>query len=110
MSLCEEYFPTKAYTNAVNRLGSLLSKERDRLDDLARTLGRKYAVSPDNLAEQVPGIVGFAKEYHRAYSLYLEAVLPQHKTGFNVVRLAETAAIITPCPWSPLSLSTSTRN
>ena len=83
MSLCEEYFPTKAYTNAVNRLGSLLSKERDRLDDLARTLGRKYAVSPDNLAEQVPGIVGFAKEYHRAYSLYLEAVLPQHKNGIQ---------------------------
>ena len=83
MSLCEEYFPTKAYTNAVNRLGSLLSKERDRLDDLARALGRKYAVSPDNLAEQVPGIVGFAKEYHRAYSLYLEAVLPQHKNGIQ---------------------------
>ena len=38
MSLCEEYFPTRAYTNAVNRLGLLLSKERDRLDDLARTL------------------------------------------------------------------------
>ena len=83
MSLCEEYFPTKAYTNAVNRLGLLLSKERDRLDSVARALNRKYAIGPDNLAEQVPSIVGFVREYHKAYSLYLEAVLPQHKKGIQ---------------------------
>ena len=81
MSLCEEYFPTKAYVNAEKRLGLLLSKERDRLDSVARAFGRKYAIGPDNLAEQVPPIVEFTREYHRAYSLYLEAVLPQHKKG-----------------------------
>lgn len=81
MSLCEEYFPTKAYVNAEKRLGLLLSKERDRLDSVARAFGRKYAIGPDNLAEQVPPIVEFTREYHRAYSLYLEAVLPQHKNG-----------------------------
>ena len=83
MSLCEEYFPTRAYTNAVSRLGQLLSKERDRLDSVAQSLGRKSAIGPDNLAVQVPMIVDFAKEYHRAYSLYLEAVLPQHKNGIK---------------------------
>ena len=83
MNLCEEYFPTKAYTNAVNRLGRLLSRERDRLDDLALALGRKYAIGPDNLAEQVPQIVEFVMEYHKAYSLYLDAVLPQHKRGIQ---------------------------
>lgn len=81
MSLCEEYFPTKAYVNAEKRLGLLLSKERDRLDSVARAFGRKYAIGPDNLAEQVPPIVEFTRGYHRAYSLYLEAVLPQHKKG-----------------------------
>ena len=83
MSLCEEYFPTRAYTNAVSRLGQLLSKERDRLDSVAQSLGRKSAIGPDNLAVQIPMIVDFAKEYHRAYSLYLEAVLPQHKNGIK---------------------------
>ena len=79
MSLCEEYFPTKAYVNAEKKLGLLLSKERDRLDSVALRLGRKYAIGPDNLVEQIPLIVCFVEEYHKAYSLYLDAVLPQHK-------------------------------
>jgi Fe-S-cluster containining protein len=83
MSLCEEYFPTKAYTYAVNRLGQLLSKERDRLDSIARDLGRTYAIGPDNLAEQVPLVLQFVRDYHKAYSLYLNAVLPQHKRGIQ---------------------------
>ena len=83
MSLCEEYFPTKAYVNAEKKLGLLLSKERDRLDSVALGLGRKYAIGPDNLVEQIPSIVGFVEEYHKAYSLYLDAVLPQHKRGIQ---------------------------
>ena len=83
MNSCEEYFPTKAYNNAVSRLGLLLSKERDRLDSLAQELGRKYAIGPDNLTEQVPLIVDFVNAYHKAYSIYLDAVLPQHQRGIQ---------------------------
>ena len=78
MSLCQDYFPTKAYVLAEKRLCSLLGRERDRLDALARDLGRNHAIGPDNLAEQAPAILEFAQEYHRAYDSYLAAVLPQH--------------------------------
>ena len=78
MSLCQDYFPTKAYVLAEKRLGSLLGRERDRLDALARGLGRDHAIGPDNLAEQAPFILEFACEYHKAYDSYLAAVLPQH--------------------------------
>ena len=76
--MCQDYFPTKAYVLAEKRLGSLLSRERDRLDSLAAGLGRERAIGPDNLVEQVPFILEFAREYHKAYDSYLAAVLPQH--------------------------------
>lgn len=77
MTAYREYFPTKAFRIAEMRLSSLLGRERDRLDALAADLGREYAIGPDNLVEQLPLIRDFTREYHRLFSEYLEAVLPQ---------------------------------
>ena len=77
MTAYREYFPTKAFRIAEMRLSSLLGRERDRLDALAADLGRECAVGPDNLVEQLPLIREFTKEYHRLFSEYLDAVLPQ---------------------------------
>ena len=77
MTAYREYFPTKAFRIAEMRLSSLLGCERDRLDALAADLGREYAIGPDNLAEQLPLIRDFTREYHRLFSEYLDAVLPQ---------------------------------
>ena len=77
MTAYREYFPTKAFRIAEMRLSSLLGRERDRLDALAADLGREYAIGPDNLVEQLPLIRNFTREYHRLFSEYLEAVLPQ---------------------------------
>ena len=77
MTACREYFPTKAFRIAEMRLSSLLGRERDRLDALAADLGRECAVGPDNLVEQLPLIREFTREYHRLFSEYLDAVLPQ---------------------------------
>lgn len=77
MTAYREYFPTKAFRIAEMRLSSLLGRERDRLDALAADLGRECAVGPDNLVEQLPLIREFTREYHRLFSEYLEAVLPQ---------------------------------
>lgn len=77
MTAYREYFPTKAFRIAEMRLSSLLGHERDRLDALAADLGREYAIGPDNLVEQLPLIRDFTREYHRLFSEYLEAVLPQ---------------------------------
>ena len=79
MELCRDYFPTRAYKIAEMRLGSLLGGERDRLDAIAAKLGREYAIGPDNLREELPGIVRFSEAYHAAYDLYLKAVLPQQE-------------------------------
>lgn len=77
MTAYREYFPTKAFRIAEMRLSSLLGRERDRLEALAADLGRECAVGPDNLVEQLPLIREFTREYHRLFSEYLEAVLPQ---------------------------------
>jgi Fe-S-cluster containining protein len=77
MTAYREYFPTKAFRIAEMRLSSLLGRERDRLDALAADLGRDCAVGPDNLVEQLPLIREFTREYHRLFSEYLDAVLPQ---------------------------------
>ncbi|MBR4560176.1 MAG: YkgJ family cysteine cluster protein [Fibrobacter sp.] len=77
MTAYREYFPTKAFRIAEMRLSSVLGKERDRLDSLAASLGRECAIGPDNLVEQLPLIRNFTREYHRLFSEYLDAVLPQ---------------------------------
>ena len=77
MESYREYFPTKAFRVAEMRLATLLRAERDRLDAIAASLGRESAVGPDNLLEQLPKIKEFTREYHRLFSEYLEAVLPQ---------------------------------
>lgn len=77
MDSYREYFPTKAYRIAEMRLGTLLSKERDRLDQIAEQLGRESAIGEDNLQEQLPFIFAFTKEYHDAFASYLTAILPQ---------------------------------
>lgn len=78
MDSYREYLPTKAYRIAEMRLSALLLKERDRLDNLAATLGRESAIGPDNLAAQIPHILKFTQEYHDAFAGYLKAILPQH--------------------------------
>ena len=77
MASYREYFPTKAFRIAEMRLSSLLGAERDRLDKIAAALGRESAIGPDNLCEELPHIIEFTREYHRLFSQYLEAVLPQ---------------------------------
>lgn len=77
MELYRDYFPTKAYKLAVMKMGVLLGAERDRLDALAKSRGREYAVGVDNLKEQIPEILKFTKAYHEVYARYLKAVLPQ---------------------------------
>ncbi|MCF0222792.1 MAG: hypothetical protein HUK20_00845 [Fibrobacter sp.] len=77
MDSYREYFPTKSFRLAEMRLAMLLSKERDRLDCIAKDLGREHAIGPDNLCEQLPYILEFTKSYHQAYAEYLKAVLPQ---------------------------------
>ena len=77
MELCRDYLPTRSYRIAEMRMASLLGSEIDRLDKVAAGLGREYAIGPDNLKQELPNITAFAREYHRAYDLYLKAVLPQ---------------------------------
>lgn len=77
MDSYKEYFPTKAYRIAEMRLATLLRKERDRLDQLADSLGRESAIGPDNLASELPNILAFTQEYHDAFEGYLNAILPQ---------------------------------
>lgn len=77
MESYREYFPTKAFKLAELRLGTLLGAERDRLDELAKKLGRESAIGPDNLLEELPNILSFTQKYHDAFELYLKAVLPQ---------------------------------
>jgi len=79
MELCRDYLPTRAYRLAEMRMGSLLGREIDRLDKVAASFGRKSAIGPDNLKQELPNIVSFTREYHRAYDLYLKAVLPQQE-------------------------------
>ena len=79
MELYREYFPTKAYKFAKMKMGTLLGAELDRLDGVAKSLGREYAVGPDNLASQMPMIREFTAKYHAAYAQYLDAVLVQHE-------------------------------
>ena len=78
MELYREYFPTKAYKFAKMKMGTLLGAELDRLDGIAKSLGREYAVGPDNLASQIQKIREFTTKYHEAFSQYLGAVLVQH--------------------------------
>ena len=78
MELYREYFPTKAYKFAKMKMGTLLGAELDRLDGVAKSLGREYAVGPDNLASQMPMIREFTAKYHEVYAQYLDAVLVQH--------------------------------
>ena len=59
------------------RLAALLGEERNRLDGIASEKGREFAIGPDNLCEEIPQIIKFTTEYHRLFSQYLEAVLPQ---------------------------------
>lgn len=77
MELYHDYFPTRAYKLAEMKMAVLLGAERDRLDRIAQSLRREYAVGEDNLREQLPEILKFAKAYHDAYAQYLKAVLPQ---------------------------------
>ncbi|MCF0216905.1 MAG: YkgJ family cysteine cluster protein [Fibrobacteraceae bacterium] len=77
MNTYRDYFPTKAYKIAEKRLGSLLGAERNRLDCLAEGLGRKSAIGPDNLLQQLPCIIQFTQDYHKAFDIYLKAVIPQ---------------------------------
>lgn len=79
MELCRDYLPTRSYKIAEMRMGSLLGSEIDRLDKVAAKFGRTYAIGPDNLKDELPNIISFAGEYHRAYDLYLKAVLPQQE-------------------------------
>ena len=65
------------------KLGLLLQAEIDRLDSVAHALGRSSAIGPDNLLEQIPYIEKFNEDYHRAYSNYLEAVLPQQERNIT---------------------------
>lgn len=73
-----DYFPTRAYKNSVMRMRSLLLKEKERLDALACARGGGAALDRGNLAEELPRIIEFSKSYQRAFSRYLDAVLPQH--------------------------------
>lgn len=79
MELCQDYLPTRTYKIAEMRMGALLRAERDRLDTLAAALGRNYAIGPDNLLQELPSILKFAEDYHKAYDAYLKAVLPQQE-------------------------------
>ena len=90
MELCRDYLPTRAYKIAEMRMGSLLGTEIDRLDKVAAKLGRTYAIGPDNLKEQLPNITAFARDYYRAYDLYLKAVLPQQEKPIREVERRET--------------------
>ena len=77
MDMYRDYFPTKAYRHAEMRLSALLLAERDRLDALAKALGRESAIGLDNLSEQMPEIIAFTKAFHENFARYLAAVLPQ---------------------------------
>ena len=77
MESYREYFPTKAFRLAEMRLATLLRAERDRLDAIAASLGRESAIGTDNLLQELPKIKEFTREYHKLFSQYLEAVLPQ---------------------------------
>lgn len=58
-------------------MNALLCAERDRLDALAKSLGRERAIGPDNLIGELPSIKAFVRDYHKAYMAYLDAVMPQ---------------------------------
>lgn len=77
METYRDYFPTRAYKVSVMKLSNLLRVERDRLDVLANSLGRKFAIGSDNLRQELPRIVDFCKKYHEVYAEYLKAVIPQ---------------------------------
>ena len=77
MESYREYFPTKAFRLAEMRLATLLRAERDRLDAIAASLGRESAIGTDNLLQELPKIKVFTREYHKLFSQYLDAVLPQ---------------------------------
>ena len=77
MESYREYFPTKAFRLAEMRLATLLREERDRLDAIAASMGRESAIGPDNLLQELPKVMEFTREYHRLFSEYLDAVLPQ---------------------------------
>ena len=97
MELYREYFPTKAYKFAKMKMGTLLGAELDRLDGIAKSLGREYAVGPDNLASQIQKIREFTTKYHEAFSQYLGAVLVQHDKPVQCRPPAATAATTIRC-------------
>lgn len=77
MDIYRDYFPTKAYKKAEMKLAALLREERDRLDRLADSKKRDFAIGEDNLREELPNILSFVKRYHEFFAQYLAAVLPQ---------------------------------
>lgn len=66
------YFPTAKFKRVELRWRSLLDHE------LAQ-LSTQSPLTPENLAERLPGIQQFARAYQALYMEYLEVVLPQHK-------------------------------
>ncbi len=78
-----EYFPTRPYRNAVLLMRSLLARERERLDAMARNAARDVAIAETNFAAELPAIIRFAKSYEEAFMRYLSAVLPQHASGIS---------------------------
>ena len=77
MDIYRDYFPTKAYKNAEMKLAALLREERDRLDRIADSKKRDFAIGEDNLRDELPNILAFTKRYHEIFAQYLSAVLPQ---------------------------------
>ncbi len=78
-----EYFPTKPYRRAVLLMRSLLARERERLDAIAKNASRDVAITEANFASEIPAIIRFAKSYEEAFMRYLSAVLPQHASGIS---------------------------
>lgn len=76
-----EYFPTKSYRRAVLLIRSVLLREKERLEALAHENARSEGISPENLFSEIPRIVRFSRSYEEAFDRYLEAVLPQHRSG-----------------------------
>ncbi len=60
---------------------SLLARERERLDAIAKNAARDVAITESNFAAELPNLVRFAKAYEDAFMRYLAAVLPQHASG-----------------------------
>ncbi len=78
MELILSYFPTKGLKKAELRLRHLLTQEKIRLDTLAGNRNG-MAVDAENLAGELPQILSFSLNYHKAFSEYLKHVLPQHE-------------------------------